>query len=142
MGEGVRGTEWSPQAPSPPVCCDGAVSSVSGLEHLCAGRLAVVVPTPTSPSPLPYPGYPRPFLLQSTERRSLKPKLPHWRTGSAWHPRISSGSFVRWEVSTVGGGVGVLCDVISMSLRTRSGTWIPYPHVIKSGWLVIFTVLT
>lgn len=72
-----------------------AQRSATGSEPLPADSSVVAVPIPASPSLRPYPESPRPCLLQSMDRKSLKPKLPHWIMGFAWRPKISLDSFAR-----------------------------------------------
>jgi hypothetical protein len=55
----------------------------------------VEVPIPIFPFLLPYLVYPSLFLLQWMDKKSLKPKLPHWIMGFVWHLRISLDNFVQ-----------------------------------------------
>lgn len=50
---------------------------------------------PNIPLSSPYRGSPSLSLLQSMDKRSLKPKSPHWIMGFAWHLRISLDSSAR-----------------------------------------------
>lgn len=69
--------------------------SVIGLDLLHTGSSVVEVPIPIFPFLLPYLVYPSLFLLQWMDKKSLKPKLPHWIMGFVWHLRISLDNFVQ-----------------------------------------------